>query len=181
MMKIGFIAILPSILAFIVNGCTSPPSLTEIGKTRVEDSIPRSAVSGSLKCQILDLPMTAKTGQTISFRIRVQNLSSKTQLPPISEEVEICSSSRFIADAPPGEFVSKIRASGRVLSGDYAIARNSMSTCPPQFDYLKAGETRDYNFQWKPQKSDNGTGALWITLPYQFPELPLQPMRILKN
>ena len=155
----------------------TPPKAT----AEVDYHAVRSSASGFLKCQIFDLPMTAKIEQTISFRIRVQNVSSKTQMLPIAEEVELCSSSRFIADGPPGEFVSKIQASGRVLSGDYAVTRNSMSTCPPQFDYLKAGEIRNYHFQWKPQREDKGTGALWITLPYQFPELPLQPMRIIKN
>jgi len=166
----------------MVIGCASPSTLAKSGETRVEDSLPHnSSVSRSLKCQVLDLPITAKTGQTISFKIRVQNISRKTQMLPIPEEVELCLSSRFITNGSPGEYVSVIQASGRVLSGDYAVIRNSMSTCPPQFDYLNAEETREYNFQWKPQKTDNGTGALWITLPYQFPELPLQPMRVDKK
>jgi hypothetical protein len=87
----------------------------------------------------------------------------------------------YIPDAPPGELVSKMMASGKMLSGDYAIPRNSVSICPPQFDHLNAGEFREYDFKWTPTKEDRGAGALRIDLPYPFPEIPLQPMTIVNE
>lgn len=181
MLKSEFIRCLSSILALVVAGCASSSPHNETTKARVDNSLHRnSSASDTLLCQVLDIPVSAQSGQTISFKVRVQNISRKTQILPIREEVELCTSSHFIADAPAGEFVSDILASGRLLSGDYAISRNSMSTCPPQFDHLKPDEIRVYQFRWKPQKTDHGTGALRITLPHGFPELRLQPMEIIK-
>lgn len=132
-----------------------------------------------LTSEVAGLPTTAIAGREVSFKVRVHNRSGKTQILPTRYEVLFTTSLDFIAGAPPGELVSKMMSSGKMLSGDYAITRNSISICPPQFDHLEPGGYREYDFRWKPSNEDRGTGAFRIDLPYAFPELPLQPMTII--
>lgn len=71
--------------------------------------------------------------------------------------------------------------SGGLLSPYYAINRNVINSCPPQFDHLEGGEFKEYDFKWTPEIDDRGTGALRIALPFAFSELPLQRISILEN
>jgi len=134
-----------------------------------------------LTSEVAGLPTKAIAGREVSFKVRVHNRSGKTKILPTQYEVLFTTSFDFIAGAPPGELVSKMMSSGKMFSGDYAITRNFVSICPPQFDHLEPGGYREYDFRWKPSSDDRGTGAFRIALPYPFPELPLQPMTIIKK
>jgi len=137
-----------------------------------------SCNTNPLTTEVIGLPATASSKREVTFKVIVRNESRKTQILPTDYEVTFTTSIRFIPAALPGKLISEMRASGKMLSGDYAITRNSISICPPQFVYLKSGESRIYDLKWTPVKNDRGTGALSIELPYSFPEIPLQPMTI---
>ena len=135
-----------------------------------------SCSSHPLTTEVIGLPATATAKRDVAFKVIVRNVSAKTQILPTEYEVEFTTSIRFIPDATPGVLLSKL-----IVSGDYAINRNVISICPPQFDHLESGAFREYNLKWSPTKEDQGTGALAIALPYSFPEIPLQPMTIQKT
>jgi hypothetical protein len=92
-----------------------------------------------LTSEVFALAHTATSKREVSFGVRVQNESGETQIFPTRYEVFHTTSVNFIRDAPSGKLVSKIMDYDNMLSGDYANSSNSVSICPPQFDYLPAG------------------------------------------
>lgn len=165
-----------SVAIFSYVSCSYTPPKNEVVQVP-----PTSQSERNLSCELIGLPTTATHKRHVSFKIRIRNKSSETVVIPIREEVSFTSSVTFIRDAPPGKRVSELMASNQLLSGDYAITSNSIHFSPPQFDQLKPGEFREYDFKWTPKKEDQGTGALKIELPYSFPEIPLQPMTIVRH
>ena len=137
-----------------------------------------SCTTKPLTTEVVGLPSTAIAKRDLAFKVIVRNDSRTTQILPTRFEVDFTTSIRFIPKAQPGMLLSKLRASGQMFSGDFAINRNSISISPPQFDHLKSGDSRVYDFTWTPAKDDRGVGALSIELPFSFPEIPLQPMTI---
>ena len=137
-----------------------------------------SCTSSPLTSEVVGLPKTAVVNQELSFKLRVHNESDQPQIIPDRSEVLFTTSLTFISGATAGEFVSKIIHSGKILSGDYASNSNVISISPPQSDYIEAGGYREYNFRWKVARSDLGTGAFRIDVPYPLPEIALQPMTI---
>ena len=138
-----------------------------------------SCSTNPLTAEVVGLPSITTPKSEVAFKVVVRNESRETQILPTEYEVKFTTSTRFLPGESSGKLLSKLRASGDLVSGDYAITRNSISISPPQFDHLKSGELRVYDFTWTPTKDDRGVGALSIELPFSFPEIPLQPMTIL--
>ncbi|MEY3394216.1 MAG: hypothetical protein RL346_452 [Verrucomicrobiota bacterium] len=176
-MIIPAMKIFPSLVAILAcMGCAPAPMANPAVRISSSDDSDHP-----LSCELIGLQPTATHRHGAAFTIRIRNEGRKTVILPVLEEVRFTSSIRFIKDAPPGKRLSELLASGGWISGDFAITRNSMDISPPQFDRLRAGECREYDFRWKPSRGDQGSGALSIVLPHAFPEIPLQPMTIPKS
>jgi hypothetical protein len=116
--------------------------------------------------------------EEVGFKVRVHNQSTESKVLSMPTEVAFETLLVFLPGAPSGVLISKMRERGIAYTGNGSITRRAIDTDPPRFDHLEAGDFRDYELRWKPSADDQGKGALQIELPFEFPEIPLQPMTI---
>lgn len=137
-----------------------------------------SCTSKPLESTVIGLPQQVAANQEVEFKIRVKNVSRKTQILPTKYEVEYTTGVDFIEDARPGAYYSDLLKSGDRSLGDYAILTKTLHINPPIFDHLVPGDFIDYMIKWVPDENDVGEGVLRIAMPFDFPEIPLQKMEI---
>jgi hypothetical protein len=120
-----------------------------------------------LRAELVGLPPIAMSARANEFLVQVRNTGKSPQLLPPREIVT--GDTGFV-------FVRETTAS----PGDGAInRRSSVNWCPPSFDTIQPGETREYAFSWTPGTDDYGAGILHVQAPAPFPPVPPQPLTII--
>lgn len=129
-----------------------------------------SCSTDPLATEVTGIPSRLGPGEQLEVHVRVENRSRETQLLPLPSIVERTSAIRFIPRR--GDDL------GGLVSGDFAIVRNSIDVSPPAFDHLSPGDLRDYTLTWTPLEDDRGAGLLSVSLPYPFGEVSYWPITI---
>jgi hypothetical protein len=119
-----------------------------------------------LRAELVGLPSVAMSARANEFLIRVRNTGKSAQLLPPRDIVT--RHTGFV-------FVHETTAS----SSEGAINRRSVDWCPPNFDTIQPGETREYAFSWTPGTNDYGAGMLHFQAPAPFPPVPPRPLAII--
>ena len=117
-----------------------------------------------LTTEVVGVPSTVNTRQTIRLQVVIYNRSDKPQSLPYQEIVLRTTGLKFV----PGDVPKN------PTMGDYPINRVSLDICPPGFDLIGPRGERRYDFTWTPESDDSGLGAFFISLPLTMP--PIQPL-----
>jgi hypothetical protein len=108
------------------------------------------------------------TGQKIRLQVRVHNRSAELQSLPYREIVLRTTGLEFVPGTVPKH----------PTIVDYPLSMVSLHIHPPGFDWIEPGGERRYDFTWTPESGDSGSGAFYVSLPWDMPQIPPLPMTI---